>query len=244
MKFYFKIFIACCVVLFYGCDKESTCLKSNGNIVTEVREVSNTIEKIDLNHNIDLIIKQDSNVSLMVTGGSNLLYNIKTELQGNVLKIFSKNKCSYLRSYDTKIIVQLTLPNLKQIDYRGFGDIYSEGILEFNNFTIDAFEGTGSINLNVVCDEIYLRQHTGPADFNIQGSSNNTYVYTNGNGWLFLQNLESNDVHVNHSGTGDVYVKAYNSLLVELYAIGNINYFGNPDVIVSEYTGSGRIIKK
>jgi len=227
-----------------SCDKESACLKSNGNNVSESRQVTGAFEKIYLNHNINLVITQDSVVSLTVIGPENLLPKIITNVEESTLKIFSENKCSFLRSYDYQITVNLSVPDLKKIDYLGFGNITSNGALNFPSFTFDSFEGTGKINLMMNSDELSFRQHNGPADFTIAGTSKSTYVYTLGNGWFFLQNLQSDDVHVNHAGTGDVFVTANNSLLAELYAIGNIYYFGNPIVSISQYEGSGEIKKK
>ena len=91
---------------------------------------------------------------------------------------------------------------------------------------------------------MYLKQHTGPADFNIHGVSKFLYVYTNGNGWMYCQDMLADKVHVSSNGTGDVFVNAENELRVELRSIGNVNYYGNPVLNVTEHTGSGEVIKK
>lgn len=232
------------LIAFYGCDKDNKCLKSNGNVVSEMRVVTNQITNIDLDHNIHLIITQDSTPSLRLEGGANLLSKIRTDIESNTLKLYSENKCSYLRSYDNGIKAYLSLPNITHIEYRGFGDITCTNTLNFPSFIIDSRQGTGNINLDINSDEIFIRQHNGPADFSFSGTCKKTYIYTLGNGWFYFQNLESEQVHVNHEGTGDVSVKANNSLLVELYYIGNLYYYGNPTVTVSQHSGSGKIEKK
>jgi hypothetical protein len=149
-----------------------------------------------------------------------------------------------LRDYDNLVTVYLSCPNIKNIEYIGFGDITSNGVLNFPELTIDSWEGTGRVSLNLNSNNLYLKLHTGPADFSISGFSNFLYVYTNGNGWIHCENILAKKAHVSTSGTGDIFVNPEEELRVELRAIGNVNYYGNPILNVTEHSGSGQIIKK
>lgn len=241
-----NIFIALAFLaaVSFSCDKESKCVKSSGNDVVEERTISSSFETIELNNKINLYIKQDSVFSFKVQAGSNLLPLITTEVAGNQLTIKSDNKCSFLRSYDRAINVFLSTPNLKKIVYKGQGNIYSGNMLTFPDFTIEADKATGSVNMGLTTDYLRILQHTGPADFTFVGSSKKTYLYTNGNGWYHFENFSSDDAHVNTSGTGNVILKANNSLLVELYAIGNVYYYGSPTLTISNQTGTGEVKKR
>ncbi|MBI2280212.1 MAG: DUF2807 domain-containing protein [Bacteroidetes bacterium] len=230
--------------LFVSCDKENTCVKTSGDTITEERAVSQSFENIELNDKINLIIRQDSVFSLKVVGGANLMPLITTEVAANQLIIKSDNKCSFLRSYDEPINVFLSVPNLKKITYKGQGNISSGNMLVYPDFTIESDKGTGSINLSLTTNNLRILQHTGPADFTVVGSSKYTYLYTNGNGWFYFENFSSDDTHVNTAGTGDAIVRSNNNLLVELYAIGNVYYYGNPTLTVSHHTGSGEVKKR
>lgn len=229
---------------FLSCDKESKCVKSSGDNTIENRSVSSSFDVVELNNKINLIIKQDSIFSLKVEAGANLLPLITTEVSGNQLTIKSDNKCSFLRSYNKAINVYLSTPNLTKINYKGQGDILSSNTLTFPNVEIEANKATGSIHLGLHCNSLKILQHTGPADFTFVGESENTYLYSNGNGWFHFENFSSNHVHVNAAGTGDMLVQANNSLLVELSAIGNVYYYGNPTVTIASHSGSGEIKKR
>lgn len=231
-------------VVLFSCDKENTCVKTSGNNTTENRSISQQFDIIELDSKINLILRQDSVVSLQVEAGANLLPLITTAVSSNQLIIKSDNKCDFLREYNKPINVYLSIPNLKKITYKGQGNISSANTLNFPSLEIESNKGTGSINLALVTDNLKILEHTGPADFTFIGSSQNTYLYTNGNGWFHFENFNSDYVQVNTSGTGDVIVKANNSLLVELYAIGNVYYYGNPTLTVSQHTGSGEIKKR
>lgn len=227
----------------FSCDKENKCLKTSGNNTIEERTISSNFETIELNNKINLVIKQDSIFSIKVEAGANLLPLITTEVVGNQLIIKSDNKCSFLRSYNKAINVFLSTPNLKKINYKGQGNIYSGNMLSFPDFTIEANKATGSVKMGLTTNYLRILQHTGPADFTFVGSANDTYLYSLGNGWFHFENFSSNNVHVNSGGTGDFLVKANTTLLVELYSIGNVYYFGNPVLTVSKKTGSGEIKK-
>lgn len=229
---------------FLSCDKENKCLKSSGDNTIETRSVDVNFTEVEINNKINLIIKHDSTFSLKVEAGANLLPLITTEVSGNLLTIKSDNKCSFLRSYNKTINVYLSTPNLTKINYKGQGDVLSANTLSFPKLVIESNKGTGSFNMGLYCDDLRIMQHTGPADFTFVGGSNSTYLYSNGNGWFHFENFSSNSVHVNSTGTGDMLVKANNSLLVELAGIGNVYYYGNPTVTISSHTGSGEIKKR
>jgi hypothetical protein len=235
------VFVA---VFSYSCGKESSCIKNTGTKTSEVRSISSTINKIKIEDNIDLVITQDSIVSLIIEGGENLLPYIKTNLNGSTLEISNDNKCNFLRSYKEKITVYLSVSNITYIDYTGKGNISSTNTLAFPEFTIETKNGTGSVNLSLKSNNISILSHTGATDFKLSGVTSNLYAYTGSNSWMFLSNLTANTVHVNTNGTGDVIVKPVNTLLVELSSLGNIIYNGNPVVNVSSHTGSGKIIKQ
>ena len=224
-----------------SCGKESSCIKRTGKQTTEVRSINSSITKIVLEDNINLVLIQDSLSILKIEGGENLLPYVKTEESNHVLSISNGNKCNFLRSYKNPITVYLSVTNINEIYYTGKGNISNTGILNFNDFTLDVKNGTGSIQLSLNADKVSILSHTGATDFTLSGSTDNLYVYTASNAWLHLSNLIANNVHVNTAGTGDVLVLPLRELLVELTAIGNVVYKGNPTIIVSKHSGKGEI---
>jgi hypothetical protein len=231
-------------IVILSCGKDSSCFKNTGKIIIEQRAISADVNEIIMENNINLVITQSNTVGLTLEGGENLLPYVNTEISGSELKISSDNRCNFLRDYDIPITVYLSIPNIIKINYTGQGSVSCTNTLNFPNFEFETNQGTGSINLNVIANKIAIYQHSGPSDVTIRGSANSLYLYGGGNGWLFFNNLEADDVHTNNAGAGDIIVKANNTLLVELTSIGNIDYYGNPDVNVSVYTGSGKLRKR
>lgn len=238
-----KLNILLFALILGSCGKESSCLKSSGNIVSEVRSVG-IISKIKMNDNINLILTQSSETTLTVEAGGNLLPFIETTVNGETLEISNENKCNFLRNYKKPVNVYLSVPNLTEIAYEGKGNITSVGVLNFPIFRIETRNGTGNIDLNLNSNEVDLRSHSGATEFTVKGATNKLFMYSGASTWCYLSGLSANIVHVNNSGVGDIIVNANNTLLVELTSLGNIRYSGNPVVTVSLLTGSGQLIKE
>ena len=222
-----------------SCGKDSNCFKGTGDIVKEQREASNQITKIVTEDNIDIVLTQSNDAQLIVEGGENLLPYIKTEVSGNVLSVFSKNKCGMFRDNTIPITVHLSVPNLTNIDYTGQGKISCTNTLNFSSFEINCNSGTGNIDLSMNVGELTIKQHSGAADFTFRGNADQLFVYTLGQGWFYLNHLVAKNTHVNHSGTGDVFVNVVEELKVELRSRGNVYYTGSSTVEVSPHIGEG-----
>lgn len=237
-------FFAIIMIVLNACVKESACIKSTGKQVVENRVIGNDITHIILKDKLNLVLRQDSIASLTIEGGENLLKYVRARQKGTELELKNDNKCNLLRSYKEEITVYLSLPNIKYINYTGFGNVSSLGELKLDEFIFETRNGTGSINLTIDAEKISVLQHTGPADFTLSGKARFAYLFSGGSGWLKCEHLISETAHVNHDGTGDVILTATNSLLIELTSLGNIEYYGNPNVTVSKHTGRGKLIKK
>lgn len=232
------------VIILFACGKESSCIKSTGKTITEQRSVDGVFDRIKIEDNVNLILRQDSVSILKIEGGENLLPYITTEINGSTLEIANGNKCNFLRTYKKTVTVYLSTPNIVEIDYTGKGDISSSGVLNFSEFRFETHNGTGSVNLALNSDAISLRSHAGATDFTISGTTKDLYVFNGSNSWFYMNNLLANSVHVNSEGTGDVIISPINSLYAEIIFLGNIIYSGDPDVTIGRHTGSGKLIKQ
>ena len=226
-----------------SCGKESSCIKSTGDIKIEQRNVSAEVKKIRISEKIHFVFTQSNNLNLSVEGGKNLLPYINTKISGDELIISSDNKCNFLRDYGKPITVYLSLPTLSEIDYRGQGTITSTNTLNLTDFEFNSWSGTGSVNLNINANRVFIHQHSGPADFTLNGKVDYLYAYTLGNGWFHFNRLIAKSGRVNHKGSGDISVRVLNELNIDLISIGNVDYYGDPNLTVGVHSGAGEIRK-
>lgn len=219
--------MCCIIILCTSCRKseERRCFKSNGKPLTENRSLG-VFSKVELNDNINLTIIQDTVDKAAITAPSNLIGFISTDVSNNILTIKNNNKCNWLRSFETNISIVLHTQSLNNLTCHGSGMVQSQGRFTGDSFEINLHDASGKIHITTNLNKLYVKQHNGPAMVNISGESNNTEVYSAGSGFLYLQNLNSNQLTMRHKGTGDCHVRAQQYLHATLEYTGNIHVYG------------------
>lgn len=226
-----------------GCsdDPLCNCLQGSGNNETESRPLM-PFNVVELNQNVDLILRQGDHNEAQVTAGKNIIDGIKTEVKNGVLYIRNDNKCNWMRDFKNKFTVELTFEELDLITYRGSGTIHCADTIRKNKLTLEGWNGTGSINLLINVAEVQLYLHTGSTDLNVTGLAPVQYLYCSGNGYIRADGLLSYDVYAHTATTGQCYVNAGNRIDALIRYHGNIYYKGNPTIINTDLKSSGRLI--
>lgn len=224
-----------------GDDPLCNCLQSSGNNITESRLLE-SFHTVELSQNIDLILRQGNAHEARVTAGKNIIDGIKTEVKHGILYIRNDNKCNWLRDFKNKFTVELTFRDMHLLTYRGSGIVECADTIRDSSFTVEGWNGTGTINLILNVAEAHLYLHTGSTDLNVAGVAPVQYLYCAGNGYIRADQLNSNDVYAHTATTGQCYVHATHRIDALIRYHGNIYYKGNPSEISTEFKSSGRLI--
>ena len=216
------------------------CFKSTGDIVTEKRGIGMFTEMVTYN-NINVILVQDSLTYIEVNAGENLLPLIVTEIRDGRLIIENNNKCNWVRDFSVPIDVYVHLEALSRLDAYGSGKISSANTLIADNIEINN-RNTGDIQLNIMANAIYCKQHAAYGDNMISGNASYLYVFNLGQGFCDCSGLDVNNADVFCNTTGQTYINACDGLHAEISYTGNVYYKGAP-VISSVITGSGKLIQ-
>ena len=244
MKKLLYIFVLVCLC---SCDSEDAndCFQKTGNIVQQ--EVSvDAFEKILVNRNVELILKEDSEFHVLIETGENLLNDVEVVVIDNQLRLTDNNTCNIVRDYNpTKIYV--SAPNITEIRSSTQFDISSDGVLTYNNlkiisedsnytgaFTIGDFRlQINSNNLSAIANNL--------SSFYISGETNKLYIgFFSGTGRFEGENLIAQEVSVFHRGSNDMIVNPQVSLTGELRGTGDLISKNNPTTVEVEqfYTGA------
>lgn len=218
------------------------CFKSTGNETTETRTLSG-FTKIDLNDNVDLILTPGRPYSCKVTAGSHLIDLVTTEVKEETLIIKNNNTCNWVRSFKNKFTVEISLPHLYYVYYAGSGIITTTDSIHEDEFGLDGWTCSGTINLKLNCNISRLSLHTGTADLYASGTSGVSYVYNAATGPIHAENLETGYTYIGNRSTNDCYVQVTKELGATITLQGNIFYSGNPYKIDETITGSGKLVK-
>lgn len=212
-----------------ACNKENApdFMKTAGETRTETRDLP-FFDAIDLDDNVNLILFEDSLTRVEVRAGKNLLKKVTTVVTNKTLKIRNENKWNFMRSYKNEIDVLVYSPWIKNIAYEGGGDIKSGNTLSYPQLEIVTQGGGSDVMLDLQCDSLKAIIHTGVSNLYFTGFSDYAYFYSNGLSIFHAEQLQCDAVHVNNASTGDFFVHALSSLIVEIRSYSTTWYRGNP----------------
>jgi len=228
-----------------SCEKKdiSDCFKNTGEIIKESRNVG-YFNGIELSDNVNLILRYDTaNLSVTVEAGKNLIGNISTTTEGNLLKINNNNECNWTRDFATPINVYVSLPKLDTLFYQGSGDINCENTFVNDSVLIEIREGAGSIKLNIDVSKSIIYAHTGTTDISVKGNTWVCMFSSTGLGPVDLLGLECQFMYMKTSSPNHCYLNVEQSLNGVIENLGNVYYKGNPWEINFEINGDGNLIK-
>lgn len=242
-------FICATLVLFIllSCSKEEdrSCFKSIGTVIS--KEINFTsIEELVLKSDITYVLFRDSLDKIILKGGKNLLNFVTINQAGKQLSIENNNECSFLRDYKDDIVVEIHFSTLKKIAYGGSKKIINTISLQLDSLWIDAFDGSGVIQLNVQTNYLKLSSNFGYTDFLINGTSDYLLCHLGGSSYASLYDLTVNDsLTVVSNSQRDILVKpAAIRLKAQLNQSGNVLYKGIPSSILYSRYGKGELINK
>ena len=234
------------VFLLFACNSEDAydCFQTSGNIVQEDVIVSG-FERILVNRDIELIIKEASEYKVTIVTGENLLNDVKVEVIGNQLILTDNNSCNYVRDYGiTKIYVEA--PNLTEIRTSSQFDISSEGVLNYEVLSLYSEDviatsefTTGDFRLTINSDYLDIVSNN-LSFYYVKGEVQSLFVgFYSGAGRFEGENLMAQNVSVFHRGSNDMVVNPQQSLSGELKGTGDLISVNQPPNVDIErfYTG-------
>ena len=226
------------LLLVFACNSEdaSDCFQSSGDIIQQEINTS-SFERIFVNRDIELIIKDAPNHKVTIETGENLINDVIAEVVDNQLILTDYNTCNYVRDYGiTKIYIEA--PNLTEIRTSTQYDISSDGTLNYNNlnlysedFDIQNDFTVGDMRLTVNSQNLTIASNN-LSFFYINGEVNSlTIGFYAGAGRFEGENLIAQNVNVYHRGSNDMVVNPQQSLTGQLRGTGNLIAVNQPDTV-------------
>ncbi|MCX7546677.1 DUF2807 domain-containing protein [Xanthomarina sp. F1114] len=246
MKKLLYIFI---LVGFFACDSEDTndCFQKSGDIVQQEVTVPG-FDKIFVNRNIELILKEAAETHVLIETGKNLLNDVEVVVVDNQLRVVDNNTCNFIRDYKpTKIYV--SAPNITQIRCSTQYDILSDGVLNYSNLSLYSedfsSEGdftVGDFKLQVNSNSLSITSNN-LSSFYISGKTNNLSVgFYSGSGRFEGAGLIAQNVSISHRGYNDMIVNPQVSLTGVLRGTGDLISKNQPPTVEVEQLYTGKLI--
>ena len=192
-------------------------VQGSGTSKTERRDVSD-FNKVDAGGAINIEVSVQKDFYVEVQADDNLLANIKTEVSGDTLKIYSEDRISP----KTRINVKISMPEIEGLEVSGA----SSGVVS-----------------NVKADSLELKA-SGASKIKIDGAAGNLEADASGASTIDAENLKVEDANVDASGASSAIVSASNDLKVNASGASKISYTGEPKNIKQNSSGASSVTKK
>ncbi|WP_448530122.1 GIN domain-containing protein [Raineya sp.] len=233
------IISSCLLWLFFlfACSPKD-CLKSTGSIRKEFRAVP-FFNKVYTYDNISIVLQESD--SLFVEAGENLLEKIILEVRGDSsLHIRNQNTCNFTRDFNTPVRVYVGVKNLFYIKWQSFGNLESNGKIQFSHLQMDFTETSPKISLEVQSLGLYLFSNAG-AEFSLKGQSDFFSFYHLGYGKVDASEMLTKNAGIINEGQNHIWVRVSDTLRAEIRSSGNIILRQSPQRQEVKITGTGKI---
>jgi hypothetical protein len=192
-------------------------VQGSGTAKSETRNASG-FTKIDAGGAINVQVAVQKDFSVVVQADDNLLTNIKTEVSGDTLKIYSEDSISP----KTRINVLVSMPVIEGLDVSG--------------------ASTGNV-AGVNTDLLELKA-SGASKIKIDGTAKELNAEASGASTVDAESLMVENADVQASGASKAIVAATNDLKVDASGASKISYVGEPKNIKQNSSGASSVTKK
>lgn len=234
-----KIILAVILLLFtVSCNFISNGVQGSGNVVTEQRQVSQNFTHVSVSTSLDVVIEQGNNVSVNVEADDNLQELIKTEVDGNELKVFVDGNMGNA----TKAEITIQMPKIKGLSCSSSASLETKHTITADNLSLKVSSSADMMisvkARNITCD-------TGSSgDLAIEGSTNSLTVESSSSSTVNASRLTAQNVTVDASSSSSVTVNPIASLNAKASSSADVYYINRPQSIKEDESSSGSISKR
>ncbi|WP_117175071.1 head GIN domain-containing protein [Mariniflexile rhizosphaerae] len=236
-------------LLMLACNSEQAgdCFQTTGTIIQQEVSVSN-FDKILVNRDIELIIKEGAEQKVIIETGKNLLNDVEAVVIDGKLILTDNNSCNYVRDYGiTKVYV--TSPNITEIRSSTQYDVRSDGVLTYPNLTILAedYSAPGTFtngNFKFQIDNVTFKLvFNNLSNCYISGKTNNLNItFAAGTSRFEGANLVAQNVTLWNRSSNDMIVNPQQSLTGKISGTGNVISVTHPPIVEVQELYKGRLI--
>ncbi len=236
-------------LLVFACDSENAndCFQKSGKPI-EQEFVVDSFDKILVNRDIELIVKEGATQKVTVTTGENLINDVEVLVEESKLILTDNNTCNFVRDYGiTK--VHVTSPNITEIRSSTQYDIRSDGVLTYPSLTIlsedfGAPESFTSANFYLQIDtEAFTSVFNNSSNCFISGKTNTLRVTIAAGVSRFEgRDLIAQNISFWNRGSNDVIVNPQQELKGRIAGVGNVISVNRPPIVEVEELYKGKLI--
>lgn len=244
-----KLFYLITTILILSCEGENLgdCFQKSGAIIQKEIAVD-SFDKILVNRDIELIIKDGTDQQVVIETGENLLNDVTANVLNGKLILTDNNTCNYVRDYGiTKVYV--TAPNIREIRSSTQYDIKSEGVLRYPDLTILSEDFSAPNSFTNANFKLQIDNNSFTVVFNnlsncfISGKTNNLNItLASGTSRFEGRYLVAQNIQLWNRSSNDMIVNPIQQIKGKINGVGDVIAVNTPGLIEVEELYKGRLI--
>ena len=197
------------------------------------------VKRLKLNGMFNVNISQYDQESLEVVGSESLVKKLQYKQSGDLLELTLKESSGGGFFRKKGIRINLTLADLKELEFEGAGNIRTTTPMDLQDLRIIG-NGVGNISLEFDAENVDANLNF-VGNMVLNGSANDFYLVNEGIGNIDASKFMAQNVDLVSSGIGNVSIHCENELSLEVNGVGSVNYTGNPTIIKEKVNGVGKV---
>jgi len=234
--------LALLLAFISACDSESSpdCFQKAGEFTVIERTYNGNLDRLFIEDRIEVILVDDDESKIVVSGPKNLLPEIETEVIGDDLYVRNANTCNWVRDLDQPLLVAIHgTPPI--IEYSGVSPLRSINQLRMPYLEINCRNGAGDIAIDFKGDSIRINLHVGTAAAKIEGECSTAFLFNQGVNVLDASALAATNTFINNSSQNDIFGTASDYLFCSIDNTGNVLVTGAPEQVDLNNNGPGTL---
>jgi hypothetical protein len=200
-------------------------IDGNGNVTNTERNISSDFESIKVSQGLELYITQSSDVSLNIEADENLHELIMTEVENNVLRIYTTKNIR--RANSRKI--NLTIEDINAIKATSGSEVVSTNTIKVDELELNSTSGA-EIKLDVTAESVNSRSTNG-SEIKLSGTTNLLIAEATSGSDIEASQLRARTSKVKATSGADISVNTSKELTARATSGGDVRYSGNPQSV-------------
>ncbi|WP_179346174.1 head GIN domain-containing protein [Winogradskyella ursingii] len=213
-------------------------IDGNNNVVNAERNINGNFKEIKVSQGLDLYLTQSNDVSLRVEADENLHDIIMTEVENDVLRIYTSENIRNATSRK----VMLSFKDISAITATSGSDVYTTNSINVNTLDVKCTSGA-DMELEVSTQNLICKSTSG-SDIKLKGETVNLTAEATSGSDIKASNLKAVISNVKATSGADISINTSKELTARATSGGDIKYLGNPSKVDASDSSSGSVRKQ
>lgn len=201
-----------------------------------------SFDELSLGISGTVYLKQGSSEKVEIECDDDIFEKIEFDMKGDKLVIKREDSWGWNSGWRrSEVDIYITMKDIRGLAVSGSGSIESDGDLDTEDIRL-AVSGSGNMDLDLNSDEMDLRI-SGSGSINLNGKANQAEAKISGSGRVKAEDLTVKIFEASISGSGSCYITATEEVSANISGSGSVYYAGNPDRVIGNSSGSGKVRK-